>query len=56
MVSGSIEFGTFSCSPKAAVLTVTCFHGALFMSSTFFFLKLLIGFYFFNLAGNVKMH
>ena len=31
------------------------FHGTLLQSSSFFYFKLLIGFYLVNLAGHVKM-
>ena len=51
VVSGSTEFCTFNYS-----IAAIGFHGTLFLSSIFFFLNLLIGFYPVNLVGNVKMH
>ena len=43
--------------PKQQSLAAIGFHGTLFLSSTNFIfpLKMLIGFYLINLAGNVKI-
>ena len=51
VISGNTEFCTFSCSPKAAVPSSNRTLAAIHL-----FLKLLIGSYLVNLAGNVKMH